>query len=122
LRAAELEAIRKAILDLRGFIEAGSPVLERRFLEELGGRLFDLVIRSQVRDLFITATAQRRDFVPFELFIESSTLASWPWEYLFDTGARMSCAASFIQCRAASSARRSHSRSERCARGRACWS
>jgi hypothetical protein len=89
LRTAELESIRKAILDLRGFVEAGSPVLERQFLEDLGGRLFDLVIRSQVRDLFITATAQRRDFVPFELFVESSALASWPWEYLFDPGARM---------------------------------
>lgn len=89
LRTAELESFRKAILDLRGFIEFGSPVLEPRFLRDLGSRLFDLVIRSAVRDLFVTATARRDGFVPFELFVESSALASWPWEYLFDTTTKM---------------------------------
>lgn len=89
LRAADLDAFRKAILDLRGFVEFGSPVLEPRFLKDLGSRLFELVIRSAVRDLFVTATAQRDGFVPFELFVESSALASWPWEYLFDTTTKM---------------------------------
>jgi hypothetical protein len=58
-------------------------------IQARGSRLFDLVIRAAVRDLSVTATAQRDGFAPFELFVESSTLASWPWEYLFDTGIRM---------------------------------
>jgi hypothetical protein len=89
LRAADLDWFRQAIRDLRGFIEIGSPVLEPGFLKDLGARLFELVIRSTIRDLFVTATAQRDGFVPFELFVESSALASWPWEYLFDSGTRM---------------------------------
>lgn len=85
----ETTALRAAIQDLRGFVEMSSPSLDRRQLELLGGSLFDLVILGAVRDLFVTATAQREELVPFELFIESSALASWPWEYLFDASTRM---------------------------------
>ncbi|HEY0484534.1 MAG TPA: CHAT domain-containing protein [Kofleriaceae bacterium] len=89
LPAGEIVWFRDAIRRLRGFIEHGSPVLEPSFLKQLGGRLFEITIRGAVRDLFITATAQRNGFVPFELFMESSALASWPWEYMFDTGTKM---------------------------------
>jgi hypothetical protein len=78
------------ILKLRGFIEAGYPLLEEDNLRELGSQFFDLIIRNRVKRLFDTATGRREEgLLPFEIFLEDYNIAGWPWEYLYDTANNM---------------------------------
>lgn len=80
----EIGAISEQAKSLRRYVEFGTDEFDIEKLERLGETLFSLVIRDNVQRLFSAATAQRSARIPLELLIESSTLASWPWEYMFD--------------------------------------
>jgi len=70
----------------RAFIESGSPSLDQQHFEKLGSAMFDLVFRGKIRDLFNAATgAHREPLLPCEITCEDSSIARWPWEYLFNT-------------------------------------
>ncbi|MDZ8185281.1 MAG: CHAT domain-containing protein [Nostoc sp. ChiSLP02] len=81
----EVEELTQNIANIRGFIEAGFPVIDEFALEQFGGRLFDLIIKNNVRRLFDRATGSTQELLPLQIFVEDYTIAGWPWEYLYDS-------------------------------------
>ena len=84
---AEINGIVTAITQFRGFVEGGHPVVAEHALQEMGSRLFSLVIRGRARDLFFIATGEQRvqrDSLPLEIIAEDYQVAAWPWEYMFN--------------------------------------
>lgn len=88
LDSQRFSALSKAVLDLRGYIEGGYPRLQESDLQQLGATLFDLIIQGNIRRLFDLATGQvgRRGVLPIVTALEDFEFASWPWEYIFDSG------------------------------------
>ncbi|MEW6731257.1 MAG: CHAT domain-containing protein [Acidobacteriota bacterium] len=84
LAQTQVQELTQNIQDLRGFIEAGYPVFEEPALKRLGSKLFEIIIREKVRDLFLTAAGEIQGDLPLEIFLEDFFIASWPWEYLYD--------------------------------------
>ncbi|MEH2436133.1 MAG: CHAT domain-containing protein [Nostoc sp.] len=82
---AEIEELTTKIANLRGFIEAGFPALDEFDLEQFGGRLFDLIIKNNVKRLFDRAAGSTQELLPLQIFVEDYTIAGWPWEYLYDS-------------------------------------
>ncbi len=85
----QVERLAENIRNLRAFIEAGFPPFERTSLEQLGSELFDLIIRGNVKRLFDRATGPNQEILPFEIYLEDFGIASWPWEYLYDSSTRV---------------------------------
>src|SRR3989442_898433 len=81
----EMDELTGSILKLRGYVEAGFPKdYSARNLKDLGKRLFDTILKDDVKTLFSRAAGQSSGFLPLELYVEDYSIAGWPWEYLFD--------------------------------------
>jgi len=73
------------IRDLRAYMIVGYPVFDETALVQLGGTLFDLIIQGKVRTLLSTAPATVGfKPLPLEIVVEDSTIAGWPWEFIYD--------------------------------------
>ncbi len=84
LRADGVCALIAETRSLRGFIEAGFPPYDLPKLQALGTRLFDFILRDEVRDMLLRAAGAERQILPLEISVEDSAIAGWPWEYLYD--------------------------------------
>jgi hypothetical protein len=88
LTAADVEEVLGSIAGLRSFVEGGYPELTSETLVRIGARLFDILITHRTRDLFLTATGENKGqghLLPLEIVAEDPALASWPWEYMYNT-------------------------------------
>jgi hypothetical protein len=87
LTQQQFSLVDNLVTRVRAFIESGSPTLERRDFEHLGGILFDFLFRDRIRALFALATGATSDqaLLPCEITCEDPRLAAWPWEYIYNT-------------------------------------
>jgi CHAT domain len=101
VRKKELDDLTNTMLELRSYVEAGYPRdYSVKNLRQLGERLFDTILRDDVRTLFISAAGKTSGFLPLELYVEDYRIAGWPWEYLFDhSKAEFVCQSFYPICR-----------------------
>src|SRR5712691_2521607 len=85
IATGEVHALAQRSRDLRAYMIAGDPPFDENALIQLGGTLFDLIIRDDVRVLLSTAPAAAGfKPIPLEIVVEDRTIAGWPWEFLYD--------------------------------------
>src|SRR5215211_2962762 len=75
--------LSRRVRALRRCIETGEQGYELDELKELGGQLFQLVLRRTVRDLLVK-TRDPGEELPFELVAEDPQVLGWPWEFMYD--------------------------------------
>jgi hypothetical protein len=85
LSGTKLAALRSEVKALRGFIESGLPSFDPARLKALGQSLFETILPGRVRALYNKVVPDVPEVRPVELFVEDQELASWPWEYLYDS-------------------------------------
>jgi len=86
LSKTKFDQIADATRNVRAFIESGSPSLKIGDFEDLGRSMYDLIFQGKIRELFSGATAASTfPLLPCEVTCEDSTLAGWPWEFLFNS-------------------------------------
>ncbi|HXH43959.1 MAG TPA: CHAT domain-containing protein [Bradyrhizobium sp.] len=94
---SEFDGLVGEIRGLRSFIEGGAPEFGKEALRALGSRLFELLLVGRTRDLFFTATGEHEpgEVLPLEVVAEDPEVASWPWEYLYNSNAESFVAQEF---------------------------
>jgi hypothetical protein len=80
------QALAQRARDLRAYmIDGADPIFDEPALVALGDELFDLIIRDEVSTLLSKAPAAMGfKPLPLEIVVEDSTIAGWPWEFLYD--------------------------------------
>jgi hypothetical protein len=79
----ELALLRRRIQELRSFTNNGDNFTPGD-LNELGQKLFDLALPTEVRDLYRDAQPSSSNMIHLQIIAEDPELGAWPWEYLYD--------------------------------------